>query len=189
MTESHVGDMLKQFVDALPSIDSSTSSFAERLTSKADFMLVTCIDYRYPQIVQNYMRKEHPGRVYDQLTLAGASLAASEGNTGKSDWKRTFVDHISFAIEHHQIDGVLILDHRTCGAYREFGLLTKEQENTEYEADRHDEVSTGVAEALVEVFRQHGRPGVIHAYLTPEVTDPSAPDFPSRPQFLCERRA
>ena len=114
------------------------------------------------------MRREYPVSYYDQLILAGASLAADEARTGKSDWKRTFIDHVDFAIEHHHIDRVLILDHRTCGAYREFRVLTKAQEGTTVQEEKHDEVATGVAEMLIEVFRQNKRSGTVLAFLTPK---------------------
>src|SRR4029079_19571754 len=42
--------------------------------TKAAWLLVTCIDCRYPHVIHQYMRAEHTGELYDQLVLAGASL-------------------------------------------------------------------------------------------------------------------
>lgn len=194
MAKPNVSGMFKRFFEAGSQVDSSTSartgsaSVESKLASGvADFMLVTCIDYRYAHVVHNFVREEYPGKLYDQLVLAGASLAADEARTGKSDWKQTFVDHIVFAITHHHINRVLILDHRTCGAYREFRVLTEAQEGTPLEEERHDEVATGVADLIIDLFRANKKQGSVLAFLTPKVTDPAADDFPSMPQFLCER--
>lgn len=187
MDESNVGGMLKRFFEAGHQVDSSTSAFAPRSAAKADFMLVTCIDYRYPHIIDNFMRIEFPGKLYDHLSLAGASLAASAQHTGRPEWAKTFIDHVDFAIKHHDIERVLILDHRTCGAYAEVGVVPEAEWETRDEQDKHDLIATAVADMLIGVFHSNGKPGTVVAFLTPKVSNPNAPDFPTAPQFLCER--
>lgn len=82
---------------------------------------------------------------------------------------------------------MLILDHRTCGAFREFKILTKDQENTSVEKNRHKEVAEVAVAMAVSRFRRKGKPGFVQAWLAPEVTDPNANDFPSDPVLLYEK--
>jgi carbonic anhydrase len=188
MAESHVGGMFKRFFEAMPQVDTSTSSAvaeAKRAAGKADFLLLNCIDYRYPNIVNRYVKEEYPGLLYDQVTLAGASLAASEINTNKPHWRDTVIDHVEFAIRKHGIYGVLILNHRTCGAFVEVGLLPETGADAGVELSKHRAVATAAAGDLISLFHQKGKPGAVVAFLTPEVTNPAACDFDSDPVELC----
>lgn len=83
------------------------------------------------------------GKVYDHLVLAGASIAAVEKYTNLKSWAETFIEHVGLSIDLHAIDGVMILDHRTCGAFVEFGLIPKEPEVPEegFEFDQHQLVA------------------------------------------------
>ena len=52
MDQPYVAEMFKRFFEAGPQVDTSTwanttSTEARRAAGEADFMLVTCIDYRY----------------------------------------------------------------------------------------------------------------------------------------------
>jgi hypothetical protein len=92
---------------------------AEELEKPGMSMLVTCIDYRYPQRILNAMQRLSPSVSYDQFILAGASLGAC-----RKDWRKVFVEHIEAAIAlKHDIRRIVILDHRDCGAYRNPGKL------------------------------------------------------------------
>jgi hypothetical protein len=88
---------------------------------KADALVLTCIDYRYVQTIPKYIRKHHRSMSYDHTILAGASLGAFTGIF--PGWASTFWEHLEVAINLHSIHTVLILDHRDCGAYREFEAL------------------------------------------------------------------
>jgi hypothetical protein len=39
-------------------------------------LLITCVDCRYPNAIHKYMRTHFPGVIYDQVSMAGAVLAA-----------------------------------------------------------------------------------------------------------------
>src|SRR5262245_31890873 len=121
MAQKNIDQLVERFRSKLPGP-------AQKVAGHAKWLLVTCIDYRYHHVIHNFMRNTHPHERYDQLVLAGASLAASDIFTndpsswkaGQSNWRTTFLEHVNLSIALHDIDGVLILDHRTCGAYREF---------------------------------------------------------------------
>ena len=82
----------------------------------AEALLLNCIDYRLNDKVTTYMNGRGLKENYDQVILAGAALGAV--NTKFPDWGRTFNQHLDVAIQLHDIQRVIILDHRDCGAYR-----------------------------------------------------------------------
>jgi hypothetical protein len=104
-------------------------SFLERAyqgkSHHADAMILTCIDFRFPHLIVDYMDSLTPiGRpktTYDHVILAGASLGVFSGVFPQ--WATTFWDHLAVSIKLHQIRQVYLLDHRDCGGYREFGAL------------------------------------------------------------------
>ena len=74
------------------------------------------MDYRYPhQIIDTMDSLGYRGR-YDHVVLAGGSL----GLTHCVERRKTFFDEVDLAIRKHGIGGVLILDHRDCGASKEY---------------------------------------------------------------------
>jgi carbonic anhydrase len=95
---------------------------ANRLAKgKVDALVLTCIDYRFVHIIPEFMRKHYPSLSYDHTILAGASLGVFTGIYPA--WASTFWEHLEVAIALHGINTVIILDHRDCGAYREFEAL------------------------------------------------------------------
>jgi carbonic anhydrase len=119
---------LSQFIDAalLPELQLSSSS------GEVELVLLTCMDFRYPQRILDTMESKGLKGKYDHLILAGASL----GVLLKPEWKMTFLDQLRFAVEKHGAKQVLILDHRDCGAYKEFLGVTPDDPAQELEAHR-----------------------------------------------------
>jgi carbonic anhydrase len=90
-----------------------------RTTSAAgatDAMLLTCMDYRLLDETERYMSGRGLRNKYDQVILAGASLAALTDKYPA--WGQTFWEHLEVAIQLHQIHQVILMDHRDCGAYK-----------------------------------------------------------------------
>jgi len=88
------------------------------------------MDSRYPYRILNAMDSQGLRGKYDQLILAGAGL----GVTHKQEWQITFFDQLEFAIEHHQVTQLIIVEHRDCGAYREFLGITPDDPVKERQA-------------------------------------------------------
>jgi hypothetical protein len=88
---------------------------------KGMWLLLGCIDYRYPRRTVDAMQRIGPNIPYDQFILAGASLGACV-----PAWQAVLVQHVQAALKlKHQIEHIVILDHRDCGAYqhpREIGV-------------------------------------------------------------------
>jgi carbonic anhydrase len=79
-------------------------------------LAVTCIDYRLVDDAVKFFDAKHLTNDYDQVSLAGASLAAVSDKFPSSNaacW-----DHIGIAKTLHHIKKVIVVDHRDCGAYK-----------------------------------------------------------------------
>ncbi len=111
-------------------------------------LLLTCMDSRYPQRIIDTMDNLGWRGKYDQLILAGASL----GVVHKKEWQQTFMDQLGFAIEHHHVSEVFILDHRDCGAYKYFLGVTPEDPAKEKQA--HLDVCKAAVQVILEKFPQ-----------------------------------
>jgi carbonic anhydrase len=88
------------------------------------------MDHRYPNRIVNTMDSAGLRGKYDHLVLAGAGY----GVVHKREWQTTFFDQLRFAIDHHQVKELIILEHRDCGAYREFLGVTPDDPVKERQA-------------------------------------------------------
>ncbi len=77
---------------------------------------ITCIDYRLVEFAPAFFHDKHLTRDYDQVSLAGAALAAVSDKFPKSN--AAFWDHVNIAKQLHHIKKVVVVDHRDCGAYK-----------------------------------------------------------------------
>lgn len=82
----------------------------------AEALLLSCMDYRLIDDIAQYMEGRGLTDQYDHVVLAGAALGAVTKNF--KDWNKTFWDHLKVAIDLHQINSVILMDHRDCGAYK-----------------------------------------------------------------------
>jgi hypothetical protein len=46
-----------------------------------------CIDCRYPHVVHEYIRRNYPKELYDQIVLAGAALALTDSYTERHSFQ------------------------------------------------------------------------------------------------------
>lgn len=111
-------------------------------------LLLTCMDSRYPHRIIDTMDSLGLRGKYDQLILAGASL----GVVHKKAWQNTFLDQLEFAIKHHRVSQIFILDHRDCGAYKYFLDITPDDPAKEKQA--HLEKSQEAAKVIIRKFSQ-----------------------------------
>ena len=77
---------------------------------------ITCIDYRLVDDAVHFFDSHKLTKDYDQVSLAGASLAAVSAKFPSSN--AAFWDHIGIAITLHHIKKVIMIDHRDCDAYK-----------------------------------------------------------------------
>ena len=113
-------------------VKSSKSQYGHQ----ADYLLISCIDFRLVDEIGAFMERRGLKDNYDYLVLAGASLGIK--NEKFPHWDKTFFDHLQLVQDLHKVRGVIILDHRNCGLYR--ALLGKEVEATRsHETNIHRE--------------------------------------------------
>lgn len=87
-----------------------------RAAGKIDALLLTCMDYRLMDDIEQYMVGRGLDEKYDHIILAGASLGAVTDKFPA--WNKTFWEHLDISIQLHNIPTVIVLDHRDCGAYK-----------------------------------------------------------------------
>lgn len=99
------------------------------LPARGPVLLLSCMDLRFLDEIIQFMAHDGLTNRYDHVIFAGAALGAlgvpgaKDGNGNPIDlshWNRTFEDHLGAALKLHHIKDVYILEHRDCGAYREF---------------------------------------------------------------------
>jgi carbonic anhydrase len=124
--------MMMNSLHPLMDFDSYMAGIAQDIMKSPGIpvLLLTCMDYRYQHRIINTMDSLGLRGKYDHLILAGAGL----GINHKEEWRETFFDQLKFAMEHHSVTQLIILEHRDCGAYREFLGITPDNPAKEKEA-------------------------------------------------------
>lgn len=84
--------------------------------AEVEALALTCIDYRLVDDGVKFFDGLHLTNEYDQVALAGASLAGVSPKFPSSN--AAFWDHVGIAKTLHHIRKVIVLDHRDCGAYK-----------------------------------------------------------------------
>jgi hypothetical protein len=136
--------------------------------ARGPVLLVTCMDLRLLDEVTQFM--DHDGLVnrYDHVTLAGAALGALGGcRKDHKHWKKTFFDHLRLAYELHHIKDVYIVEHRDCGAYREFLGPEGDFHNgcAKKELRRHRKYTQLLAKKIKRWGEKHDAPLDVHSFL------------------------
>lgn len=106
------------------------SKLPNQLTSHtAKAMVLSCMDFRLIDDEVYYFNKLGYTNNYDKFILAGASLGYNQDTF--PIWASTFDKHIQLAIQLHDIDEIIVVDHMGCGAYKLLynkPLLSNEEE-------------------------------------------------------------
>ena len=79
-------------------------------------LAITCIDYRLVDDAVHFFDGKKLTNDYDQVSLAGASLAAVSDKFPESN--AAFWSHVGIAKQLHNIKKVIVVDHRDCGAFK-----------------------------------------------------------------------
>lgn len=109
---------------------------------------LSCIDYRLVQHTVRFFDSLGLCKDYDTLSLAGASLAAVSPKFPSAN--TAFWDQLAIAKELHQIQRVVVVDHRDCGAYKvAFG--ERYASDPDEETAQHRTVMEALKTALVQM--------------------------------------
>jgi len=84
--------------------------------AEVEALALTCMDYRLADAIAPFLAKQNLKHNYDQVALAGASLAGVSPKFPSSN--AAVWDHIAIAKQLHHIKKLVVIDHRDCGAYK-----------------------------------------------------------------------
>lgn len=93
------------------------SIIADTYKKNAPILLVSCVDYRFPDEVMDFMSKRGALDKYDNLVIAGGSLGID--NALYPELKQSFLTQLALLKKVHDIKMVILLDHRDCNLYKE----------------------------------------------------------------------
>ena len=77
-------------------------------------MVLSCMDPRFQNLVNNYLKKQKLSGKYSAFTIAGAAVGVTHNKFKK--WHKTFYDNLSTSIKLHQIEKLIVINHKDCGA-------------------------------------------------------------------------
>ena len=109
-----------------------------------DSLVITCIDFRLPHFITDYMDERGLRGDYDHFILPGCSIARK-----KDHWFETLEDVVDIAVHNHEIKRVFMIDHHDCAAYR---LICGEHTSREHEVEMHRHNATIQKEWLSKKF-------------------------------------
>lgn len=87
-----------------------------RAAGPVEALGLTCIDVRLVDDAVRFFAQLGLANDYDEVALAGASLAAVSPKFPSAN--SAFWDQLAIAKDLHHIKKVVVLDHRDCGAYK-----------------------------------------------------------------------
>jgi carbonic anhydrase len=112
-------------------------------------LLLSCVDYRYPQRITETMDEEgHSGRYY-HLAMAGASHAGNQ-SAHSGTWHQTLFDHLAFAVNEAKVAGVVIIDHMDCKAFYLYEGVP--EGDSVAERKRHEDLAKTLVQEIVGTF-------------------------------------
>ena len=82
----------------------------------ANALVLSCMDYRFVDDSVYFFNRIGFRDDYNKFSLAGASLGYNQ--TQFPEWRETCNKHIELAMQLHDINEVIVMDHMDCGAYR-----------------------------------------------------------------------
>ena len=77
-------------------------------------MVLSCMDPRFQHLVYNHLKKKKLIGKYSAFTIAGAAVGVTHNKFKK--WHKTFYDNLSTSIKLHQIEKLIVINHKDCGA-------------------------------------------------------------------------
>lgn len=103
---------------------------------KYEAMILGCIDPRLQTPVRRFALDRGLIGRYSQFTIAGAAIGVVAPAFSK--WHKTFWENLAASIQLHQIETVIAIDHRDCGAakiaYGDASIVPPGRENSTHQA-------------------------------------------------------
>lgn len=77
-------------------------------------MVLSCIDPRFQPLVFNYLKKKNLIGKYSSFTIAGSAIGVTSNKFKK--WHKTFWENFNTSVKLHNINKLIVINHRDCGA-------------------------------------------------------------------------
>ena len=77
-------------------------------------LILCCMDYRYIEAIQAFVKRRLGVATYDLKTDAGGTKALLDGNAGVRTW---MLHNIRLAYQRHGVRTVVLVHHEDCAAY------------------------------------------------------------------------
>jgi len=81
---------------------------------KYEAMVLSCIDPRFQSKVYKYLKSKKLTGKYSSFTIAGAAIGVTNQKFKK--WHSTFWENLKTSIKLHQINKLIVINHKDCGA-------------------------------------------------------------------------
>ena len=81
---------------------------------KYEAMVLSCMDPRFQPKVYKYLKTKKLTGKYSAFTIAGAAIGVTHKKFKK--WHSTFFDNLSTSIKLHEINRLIVINHKDCGA-------------------------------------------------------------------------
>jgi len=88
---------------------------------KAKAVVITCMDFRFHDKVQDFLKKKGYLGHCDEIVVAGASrdfVKPVYPEDGKYVWKQ-----LGLSLKLHDPDEIIVIDHQDCGGYAQDGTI------------------------------------------------------------------
>ena len=84
------------------------------MKKKYQAMVLSCMDPRFQPIVFNYLKKKKLSGKYSAFTIAGSAIGITANKFKK--WHKVFWDNFKTSVKLHNIEKLIVINHRDCGA-------------------------------------------------------------------------
>jgi len=84
------------------------------MKKKFKAMVLSCIDPRFQNLTYNHLKKKKLIGKYSAFTIAGAAVGVTHNKF--KHWHKTFYDNLATSIQLHQIEKLIVINHKDCGA-------------------------------------------------------------------------
>ncbi len=84
------------------------------IIKKYEAMVLSCVDPMFQPKVFNYLKKKKLNWKYSSFTIAGEAIGVTSKKFKK--WQSTFLDNLSTSIKLHNINNLIVINHKDCGA-------------------------------------------------------------------------
>ncbi len=102
---------------------------------KAKACIITCMDFRFHEAIQGFLKEKGYLGTSDEISIAGGSrdfIKPVEEDDGRYIWKE-----LGLSIKLHDPDEVVFIDHQDCGGYAQDGTIPSGLEPAADQAEHH----------------------------------------------------